>query len=121
LTLTNPPIMAYPSPWAAQVQAGEGGESVGADGAGSFAGGVPVVISPNRMLVAYAVTGFTAQLTGVYRNGQTILFPAFSLAAQPYVLAERFSGSVFQAVKPSAADSDVLWFTIPDAPLAPFP
>ena len=73
-------------------------------------------IPPNRCLIAFGVAGYTATLTGLYRNGQTIAYPAFPAAGSP----QRFSGAVFQAVKPSAADADIYWFTIPDGPYVPF-
>ncbi len=107
---------APPSPWAGTPVLGEGGAIPAIDGAGTFASGGPQTIPPNRCMICFAGSGYSAVLTGVYRNGQSIAFPAFAAIGVP----QRFSGSVFQAVKPSAADADIYWFTVPDGPYSPF-
>jgi len=104
------------SPWLANPQPGPGGTDPALDGSGTFAAGVPIIIPPNRVLICFAASGFTATLTGNFRNGKTIAYPAFSGVGA----AQRFSGSVFQSVTPSAADADIYWFTVPDGPFPPF-
>ncbi len=84
----------------------------GLDGAGSFAAGAAVLVPPNRALACFSRNGFSATLTGNYRNGESIALPAFPANGAIQI----FSGSVFQSVAPSAADAAVAWFTIPDGP-----
>jgi len=93
------------------------GDTIGADGGGNFASGAPVIVPPGRMVIAVAAAGYSATLTGVYRNGQTATYPAFPTTGSPL----RFSYAAgFQAVKPSAADANINWFTVADGPLPPF-
>lgn len=64
------------------------------------------------MLVCFSAPGFTATLTGNYRqSSQTpISMPAFPGIGT----SQRFSGSVFQQVTPSGPDANLYWFLIPD-------
>ena len=87
-----------------------------ADGSGTFASGAPIPVPPGRMLITYALAGFTATLQGKYPNGQ--LTPALTFLATGGTF--RFSGAVFSEVVPSAGDANIAWFTIPDGPYPPF-
>lgn len=112
----NIPPGPPPSPWAGSPAANVTPYIPAIDGGGSFATNTRATIPPNRALFCFAIAGFTATLTGVFRNGQTIAMPAFPAAGARQI----FSGAVFQEVRASAADADILYFTIPDGPYSPF-
>ena len=83
-----------------------------ADGSGPFASGAPIPGPPGRMLITYALAGFTATLQGKYPNGK--LTPVLTFLATGGTF--RFSGAVFSEVVPSAGDANIAWFTVPDGP-----
>jgi len=79
------------------------------DGAGNFASGTAVVVPPDRTLVCFSTPGFSAVLTGTYRNNTSIQMPPFP-GIYNFI---PFDGEVFQYVTPSGADQYTLWFLIP--------
>ena len=83
-------------------------------GAVTFASGAEVKIDPGACLVVQFNTGATATISGRYRDG-TLGNP---FSSGPIT----FSGSLFEGLKPSAADPNVTWDTFPDTgqiPMAP--
>lgn len=115
----NFPNPARDSPWRASPSTPQApaGSNDGNYASGTFSTGFPIPVPPNKMLVAFAKSGFSATLTGNYRDGKTtIAMPAFSGVGS----SQRFSGHDFASVTPSAGDANIAWFTIPDAPVTPF-
>lgn len=84
-------------------------------GTGTFATGAEVKVPPEAALLVIWNSGFSATVQGRYRAAGTLT----SVKSGSVYIAYAFSGSLFEGVVPSAADSKVAWEIIPDG-IVPF-